>query len=396
MIKKVQIKNFRSCKDISLSSLTGLTVMLGRNGAGKTNILRAIDWAAHAAVANTVNLDDAWGNSSRTSVKLEFTVNKKSYQYIIALKKVAEQNNSYSLSEEIKIKKGKVWSPLVKRGGETLEVLGHDVIYLQAESMTSSLTLIFSLITDENTLKSLAPVRRYLSNIHYYPIDEVSDIGSSDIKNFILNEDEYSKWLSNYRTSPDTKSSVIMKIVHLWKEEKEKFDELKELLGQNGLSIINDIRIDSFELKGAPDDTEEQTYYFINFYPNLESNDINKRLKYSNLSYGTKRVLRMLTAMLHDNSTVLLLEQPEDGVHSGLLNKLVPLLQSYVDPSQFIVTSHASGIIDKLSAKDIRLVAMKDAKTIARALNKIELDAIDSFICEEGSLSDFLESIEDN
>jgi AAA15 family ATPase/GTPase len=187
-----------------------------------------------------------------------------------------------------------------------------------------------------------------------------------------------------------------MKIVHLWKEEKEKFDELKELLGQNGLSIINDIRIDSFELKGSPDDAEEQTYYFINFYPNLESNAINKRLRYSNLSYGTKRVLRMLTAMLHDNSTVLLLEQPEDGVHSGLLNKLVPLLQSYVDPSQFIVTSHASGIIDKLSAKDIRLVAMKDAKTIARALNKKELDAIDSFICEEGSLSDFLESIGDD
>jgi predicted ATPase len=90
------------------------------------------------------------------------------------------------------------------------------------------------------------------------------------------------------------------------------------------------------------------------------------------------------------------LEQPEDGVHSGLLNKLVPLLQSYVDPSQFIVTSHASGIIDKLSAKDIRLVAMKDAKTIARALNKKELDAIESFICEEGSLSEFLESIGDD
>ena len=48
MIKRIKIVNFRSCKEVVLDNLGPMTVLIGRNGTGKTNVLKAIDWAAKA------------------------------------------------------------------------------------------------------------------------------------------------------------------------------------------------------------------------------------------------------------------------------------------------------------------------------------------------------------
>ncbi|MDQ6990343.1 MAG: AAA family ATPase [Mariprofundaceae bacterium] len=336
-------------------------------------------------------------NQRKILVNLEFITCDKSYEYEVSLNtEEKDHENTYSLSEHIKVNVGRSWDTIVNRSDTEIEVNGLENLKLTSGSMTPCLAFIFSLVSDKETLDRLKPVREYLKNIHYYPIDEPSGVKPTDIKNFVVDSDVYFKWLSEFQSSPDPECSVIMKLIHMWKDKEEKFEELKSLLGQNGLSIINDIRIDSLSLPHALGKIpkEEQTYYFVNFYPSLESDKISKVLRYHDLSYGTRRLLRMLTAILHDESTLLLLEQPEDSIHSGLLNKLVPLLTTYVDPSQFVVTSHSSGIINNLKAKDIRLVAMKDAKTIVRALTKVELEVVEAFICEEGTLNDFLESIE--
>lgn len=46
MIKKVRIKNFRSYKNIEIELHPGLNIFIGDNDVGKTNIHRAIKWAA--------------------------------------------------------------------------------------------------------------------------------------------------------------------------------------------------------------------------------------------------------------------------------------------------------------------------------------------------------------
>ena len=41
MLTSVHIKNFRSCKDVTVEGLEHVAGLVGRNGAGKTTILRA-------------------------------------------------------------------------------------------------------------------------------------------------------------------------------------------------------------------------------------------------------------------------------------------------------------------------------------------------------------------
>jgi hypothetical protein len=56
---------------------------------------------------------------------------------------------------------------------------------------------------------------------------------------------------------------------------------------------------------------------------------------------------------IYDKSAVLLLEQPEDGIHTGVLHKLIPLLKSYT--GQFLIASHSSEIFNRMEPEEIRL-----------------------------------------
>lgn len=42
MLKRVHIKIYRSCRNVEIADMGPVLALVGRNGAGKTNILRAI------------------------------------------------------------------------------------------------------------------------------------------------------------------------------------------------------------------------------------------------------------------------------------------------------------------------------------------------------------------
>jgi hypothetical protein len=97
---------------------------------------------------------------------------------------------------------------------------------------------------------------------------------------------------------------------------------------------------------------------------------------------------------IYDKSAVLLLEQPEDGIHTGVLHKLIPLLKSYT--GQFLIASHSSEIFNRMEPEEIRLVTMENGVTQLRPLDATEIAAASRFIREEGTLSDFIETIQED
>ncbi len=106
-------------------------------------------------------------------------------------------------------------------------------------------------------------------------------------------------------------------------------------------------------------------------------------------------MIKILVGLLFDRSGVMLLEHPEDKIHPGLLRKLIDLLRNYAAESQLIVASHSPAVFNALGPDSIRLVTMDQGETKARALSPSEIGIAGKYLQEEGSLSDFLETVEE-
>jgi AAA15 family ATPase/GTPase len=52
MFKRIHIKKFLSCQEVVIDNMEGMTALIGRNGSGKTNILKAIWWVANHIISH--------------------------------------------------------------------------------------------------------------------------------------------------------------------------------------------------------------------------------------------------------------------------------------------------------------------------------------------------------
>jgi predicted ATPase len=116
---------------------------------------------------------------------------------------------------------------------------------------------------------------------------------------------------------------------------------------------------------------------------------------FNQLSLGTRRVLHILVSLIVDGSTLMLVEHPEEGIHSGLVRKLAGVLRANADPALIILSSHSADVLNALRPEDLRLVTIRRGATEAHALTAQQAGAAARFIKEEGSLAEFLESVEE-
>jgi recombinational DNA repair ATPase RecF len=87
MLRRVEITNFRSCKSLVLTDLKGVLALVGRNGAGKTNILRAIEWASKTAVStqpSSADMIQLIFRAELPEVSLSFETSNGLFEYSVA------------------------------------------------------------------------------------------------------------------------------------------------------------------------------------------------------------------------------------------------------------------------------------------------------------------------
>ncbi len=396
-LKKVTLKNFRTCHDVELNDLGHLTVLMGRNGVGKTTILQGIEWMARtASSSNTVQtapLPNELFSISRQNFfgQLVFSMNGISYRYTLELlffkngtgliNSVMQTELKEQLERQVDTE---IWQQLLTRTGEMVFGANGDRLAEIGQTMPM-LPALAAIMPSGETKEVILPVLAYLRGVKYYSLDEIT--APSSYK-FVLDSD-YKKWIEQSVDSINPDSSVVMRLLHMYNDRRNDFDELKELLGIQGLGILSSIEITS----GIMD---YLTYYLVYFQPGNGWEGVRRLLSlpFEKLSAGTRRILRILVSFFYDRNSVFLFEQPEDAIHPGLLRKLIGLLRSYDDRGQLIMASHSSDLFDVLKPEEVRLVTMQGGETKVRGLTESELASAKRFINEEGSLSDYLDLLE--
>jgi energy-coupling factor transporter ATP-binding protein EcfA2 len=408
MLKRIHIKGFRSCRDVLLEDLGPLTALVGRNGSGKTNILRAIHWLARAATATDLDqvlfpqtFDSFVKNASWPSLTADVHLDGSTFRYSMTLSDEegassgSQRFGQFSLQEKLEVRTDGVrWKEILRRTGGELHVQGRKSP-IQLGLMVPCLSGLVALLPEEDqVLAYFLPLFSYFKRVRYYPLDEVNDVPALEHLSIVPGS-EYRQWVSTGHPS----DSVLMRLIRTRFDQPAVFDEIRSLLGPKGLDLISEITVSV--LRPAAQVPEELAdddgflNYLVRFHPGKALGKGSRPLSYGELSLGTRRVLHMITSLLVDRSSLLLLEHPEDGIHRGLLRKLLGLLRANVDPAQIILTSHSAQVVNDLTAQDVRLVSIHRGATRVRKLTPKESEVAAHFIEEEGTLADFLDSVEE-
>lgn len=112
------------------------------------------------------------------------------------------------------------------------------------------------------------------------------------------------------------------------------------------------------------------------------------------VSDGTLRILSILRALIDrtEHPLILLIDEPELGIHPGLLARLLNEIDAYSDNTQVVIATHSPQVVSWAKPEELRLVERKDGRTTVRSLDAEQVERVYSYLQDEGSLGEFLYS----
>ena len=190
MIKSIEMINFLSHSNTKIDFTDGLNVFVGRNGAGKSSVIDAINYALYSKHSRNDIKNLIKRGENAANIKVTFTVQNRTFR---AERKLAKNNTTISVLYEI------------KDNTETKLVEGERRQF--EESMTQEIEKLIGLNYDKMSIASIIEQGRIMDVITAKPkefkelvnsiidIDKLDDISlklREDIKQFIKNrKDEY-------------------------------------------------------------------------------------------------------------------------------------------------------------------------------------------------------------
>lgn len=95
------------------------------------------------------------------------------------------------------------------------------------------------------------------------------------------------------------------------------------------------------------------------------------------LSDGTLRVFGILLALYQvPPPKLLVIEEPEQTVHPGVLGVLVDAFREAAESTQIIVTTHSPHFIDHFEPEQVRVVTLQNGTTTVSRVKKTQLEAV--------------------
>lgn len=388
MLTSIEIGNFRSCDSVRLSLNEPLVALVGKNGAGKTNLLHAIHLVAELCIGEP---DSRYrltphDRSKPVTLSLEFSIAESHYRY------QTSRNSSGVLAVSEMLERDGV--EIFKRDGEQLSASIEPFRGgMAVPAQMGSLFLLTQLAPTGSSLSAiLRPISAYLRGIRYYPLLHRTQEHSERHLAPFIEAAVYERWklaLASGRPS----DSVPMRILHMHLTKDDRLEEIQRLLGDDGLELISEIRVEEVKLRGRRTDASLEVAYTITFVPCSRIAGAGHPFRYSGLSEGTWRVVRLLTYLIFDESSCMLVEQPEDSIHSGLMGNVIDILDTYSDRTQLVCTTHSPRVMNLVGARGIRIVTADNGRTAVAGLTDAELLASKSYLLDEGSLAEFLDTL---
>ena len=368
-IDEVQLSGFKSIDSLKVTLMQGLNILIGKNGSGKSNFLDFL----HQSITSIYKTEEPAFRSATISFgsnngnKLSYSIRRKSLKSLMEnpgedadpfVQKFRFNDNlvfdtsNDTLPRAIHID-GKKYN-LGRKANSLLNRLGYGIIrslYIRYETekdllgldLPASIQIPLSEDADDWDIKVTSPfLSRAIYDMHYVILEEfyASHSQNEDVIDRDVEEDP----------ELDTGDLEIIQHFSAFKAD-DLIDriELDENVKYNLelFSPIKDIRLDG-NIRFIKSDTD-----ILNDNIQLEFFVNGRWQSWNHLSDGTKRLFNIITEVTQKTRGILLIEEPELGIHPAQFHLLMQFLKEQSATKQILISTHSPKALDILQPDEL-------------------------------------------
>lgn len=365
MLTRLVVSNFKSLGENNEVLFGAFTVLVGQNGAGKSNVTDVIRFVADA---QRQGLDSAV--TSRGGMRgLGRWSGGRPYDVHIAMTfETAEGTGSYDLRVGSR-NRGRDYRILAEHGGWS-SPRGEEVSFAVEKGKWTGPDGLQPEITDTGLVLPLIAADRRLR-----PLSEcLRNAAVYSLFPDVLRRPQEHDPQSPMREHGENWASTLRELLR----DRTLRSEL--VVGLN--AVVGDI---------ADARTEASGHFLLpQFEHSIPLGAQTKQKKWfdaSQESDGTLRVAGLLTALLQTPApSFIAIEEPELTVHPGVLPVLSDYLRERSGSSQVVITTHSPDLLDLVSADEIRVVQRAGGVTTVSPVSGDQRTAVKDHLIRPGEL----------
>lgn len=390
-LKTARIKDFRTIKNAKLDFSPNLNIIIGKNGAGKTNLATAI--------SNHLDIDE----DEKININADYIFSgKETFTYSIKKSKI----DKYDIHNPFKF---------IRKTHPSAKLS----IDEKSNEFVDAVDALLSL-TKRNLVFSLIHIKH---DINYEKLLLLNIPASFAITQDLITEDIFE--IINSSSHPYFTKSIFRSLALRLAADKEYIDADKEYFN-HALDCTFNASISTLNnhLKKYTNIQEVRLGKNINIYFDKTNNKYtltnilyefkinNDWMPFSNLSDGTKRVFCLIANLLipysyveginkddelliFNRKKIMIIEEPELGIHPKQLFSIMNLVKNISNTHQIIVITHAPTVLDYLDKDELNKLIIcsyeDESGTQFKHLSKAKMKQALSFM-EDMNLSDYWRS----
>ena len=369
---------------VTLSLSPRCTVLVGRNGGGKSLLLEGLQEGARGAT--TLLMDPRPLKLFQFQVDIRFpeASGLLHYQYQYKgeeknLRAIREGHGNrypdwrercwtkdpsqplWQVAEGVLILKDGIQFPM---GGVGPALMTMTTTPLRGP-VGAATAVIFSLLIGVSYVEALMPVR---------PLGREAITLRGDNRTLTFSE-------AMTGTHPVSASKLAEKLWDLFEEHKEQFEEL-DAVGRR-IGIWQKLAIEKYYKERG-----KERGRAAGVLAEVTVDGVNLGL----VSDGTLRLLKILLALVPEvpNKGPLLIDEPELGIHPGLLARLLAEFEAYGAGRQLVIATHSPQVVSWAQPDELRFVERVDGHTVVRSLTEEQASRVHSYLQDQGNLGEFI------
>ena len=379
-LRKVELQNIFSFKSAEIG-LSSLNVLVGANGAGKSNLLKVISFIGETARSDLIPAIESFGGLSRMlfsgdrkssliRIRFEMTITKYSSLNAPDVYELSFSEGRSSLRHTVIRRNETILFKRYAGRGRRITVSGGK-FYIQEEGKKSDSGK--KSVPIGSASAGLATIRR-LGEI--YGADQVNELANlfESFRVFEIDAKQAVLPSGRMRTLLLQPNAANL-AAYLYALQLERPD-LVEAIGDDLAAVAPSVR----GLRVRPFGAGSEHGFLVE----VQEAGFSSATPLSATSFGTVRALALF-AMLHDPSPPRLtcIEEIDHGLHPHALDRVVDRLRSASQRTQIIAVTHSPALVNRLDPEEL-IVFERNTETGETVVPKIDSSKIQLAGKEQG------------